>query len=183
MTAKAEFVRLNLGCGPQRIEGWVNVDSSPDEEPDVVADVCALPFEDESVDEIYASHILEHIPHDVPVLEEWHRVLAPGGTICVIVPDLVGTYYAWRAGLTWGSPTQYEIDLTYMNATVFGGVLLPNEYFHNTGHIHRQVFIFDMLVERMRPLFPDARQSHHFDLGALGRDANVAETMVVGRKP
>lgn len=173
------MIKLNLGCGPQLMKGFVNVDSSEEEKPDVVADVVKLPYEDDSVDEIFASHILEHIDWRVPALEEWHRVLKPGGLITVCVPDLVGTYYAWKAGQMWGHPVQLPIDVYYMNATVFGGVVLGIPYFHNPGHIHRQVFIFDMLVERMRPLFPDAAQIASCEY----RDSSVIETMVQGHKP
>jgi len=179
MTVKKQPVKLNLGCGPDHFKGWVNVDSSPDEKPDVVADVIDLPFEDNSVDEIFASHILEHVDWRVPALEEWHRVLRPGGVIVVIVPDIIGVWYAWKLGHVWGNPVQYPVDLDYINATAFGGAVLPMPYFHNAGHIHRQIFLFDMLIERMRPLFPDAHR-----VSETGpRKVTLIETAVAGTKP
>ena len=47
---------------------------------DVKADICALPFEDNSYDFILCNHVLEHIPNDLKAMEELYRVLKPGGT-------------------------------------------------------------------------------------------------------
>jgi predicted SAM-dependent methyltransferase len=175
-------MRLNLGCGPQKLTGWINIDFDEKHAPDVVADVKNLPYADNSVDEIYASHILEHFNYDEPVLEEWCRVLKPRGMITVIVPDVVGTWYAWKAGLTWGHPTQRPIDLAYVNATAFGAKIL-NMGFLEKGHEHKQIFIMDMLVERMRNLFPDARQISNIVLaGKPIRDVFPGETIVRGTK-
>lgn len=45
-----------------------------------------LPFEDESHDYVYSSHVLEHTPHPIPVLIEWFRVLKTGGYMVIVVP-------------------------------------------------------------------------------------------------
>ena len=47
-------------------------------------------IDDNTVDEIYACHSLEHISRHkvVPTLKEWHRVLKPGGKVTVIVPEM-----------------------------------------------------------------------------------------------
>lgn len=170
-------LRLNLGSGSVRIPGFVNVDLCADEDVDVVADVRELPFMDSTVAEIYASHILEHIDYDYPVLEEWARVLVPGGLITVSVPDPIATYYAWKhESARWGPPeNSHPVDLQYVNACCFGGFVLGGEW-DTPGQYHRQVFFFDMLVERMRPLFPDAHQVAGYVLGAarLGLPETVA---------
>lgn len=83
-------VRLNLGCRRTRIPGFLNVDIRPEQDVDVVADAADLGrFADRSVEEIYASNILEHFPltRTVAVLQEWRRVLVPGGRLLVSVPD------------------------------------------------------------------------------------------------
>lgn len=82
-------IRLNLGGGSKRIEGWLNVDLDPS--ADVIADVRKLPYEDDTVDEAMAIHILEHIPRwdaDATIIE-WRRVLKPGSVLVVEVPDLI----------------------------------------------------------------------------------------------
>lgn len=53
---------------------------------DVKADICALPFDDNSYDFIICNHVLEHIPNDQKAMEELYRVLAPGGTAIIQVP-------------------------------------------------------------------------------------------------
>ncbi|WP_095069266.1 class I SAM-dependent methyltransferase [Tenacibaculum jejuense] len=46
---------------------------------DVKADICDLPFEDESFDIIFCNHVLEHIPDDTKAMQELYRILKPGG--------------------------------------------------------------------------------------------------------
>jgi hypothetical protein len=76
-------VRLNLGAGDTYIEGYTAIDRK------LGRDVYPLYVHDESVDEIRASHVLEHFSHrEVPaVLEDWARALKPGGLLRVAVPD------------------------------------------------------------------------------------------------
>lgn len=54
---------------------------------DVKADICDLPFEDNSFDFILCNHVLEHIPNDQKALEELYRVLQPGGTAILQIPQ------------------------------------------------------------------------------------------------
>lgn len=53
---------------------------------DVKADICALPFRDNSFDFILCNHVLEHIPDDVTAMKELYRVLKRGGTLIAQVP-------------------------------------------------------------------------------------------------
>lgn len=46
---------------------------------DVKADICNLPFEDNSYDVIFCNHVLEHIPNDTKAMQELYRVMKPGG--------------------------------------------------------------------------------------------------------
>jgi hypothetical protein len=72
-------------------DGWevVTLDIDPNAKPDILASMVDLgaigPYE-----AVYCSHALEHLyPHEVPIaLAEFHRVLAPGGMVMVVVPDL-----------------------------------------------------------------------------------------------
>lgn len=77
-------IRLNIGAGETEIEGYTPIDRKQGLE------AYPLAYEDNSVDAIRASHILEHFGHgDVPkVLNEWVRVLKPGGRIRIAVPDM-----------------------------------------------------------------------------------------------
>lgn len=53
---------------------------------DVKADICALPFTDNSYDFILCNHVLEHIPDDVQAMRELYRVLKPGGVAILQIP-------------------------------------------------------------------------------------------------
>ena len=176
---EARPLKLNLGSGGVRVPGYVSVDFDEALKPHVLADVEDLTvFEDDSVEAIYASHILEHLPLDSPALAEWMRVLKPGGVIAVIVPDLVAVYELSRHGGTWGAGE--PMDLTYVNASVFGANLLGREEYAGPGHQHKQVFIEDMLAERLRAAgFVDVAEVAECEV----RRANPGETMVTGRKP
>lgn len=82
---------LNVGCGARFHPAWVNVDAVP-ASPEVRAiDVRAgLPFGDREFAAVYSSHVLEHLAADeaAELLKQMYRVLAPGGVVRVVVPDL-----------------------------------------------------------------------------------------------
>lgn len=82
-------VYLNLGCGLQKIQGWINVDAYAVCDPDVChdLDVTPWPWKDESVDGIYAAHVFEHLKEWWPAFRECARVLKPGGKLEIRVPD------------------------------------------------------------------------------------------------
>lgn len=54
---------------------------------DVKADICNLPFEDNSYDIILCNHVLEHIPDDTKAMQELYRVLKPGGMGIFQIPQ------------------------------------------------------------------------------------------------
>src|ERR1051325_1041366 len=54
---------------------------------DYYGHACKLPFRDNSLDYVVASHVLEHVANPVAALAEWHRVLGPEGIIYLVVPD------------------------------------------------------------------------------------------------
>jgi ubiquinone/menaquinone biosynthesis C-methylase UbiE len=80
---------LNLGSGAERIEGFTNVDLY-DDTADIRADICELPFENDSVDEILALQVIEHVPYwqSKQMFEEMYRVLKPNGFAIVETPDI-----------------------------------------------------------------------------------------------
>lgn len=54
---------------------------------DVKADICDLPFEDNSFDVVFCNHVLEHIPDDTKAMQELYRVLKPGGMGIFQIPQ------------------------------------------------------------------------------------------------
>lgn len=91
-TPRQQALRLlNLGCGGHFHPDWVNADIAPHDSRVLQHDLQSrLPFEDSSFAAVYHSHVLEHIPKSqaAAFLNECHRVLAPGGVLRVVVPDL-----------------------------------------------------------------------------------------------
>jgi predicted SAM-dependent methyltransferase len=77
-------IRLNIGAGSTVIEGFTPIDRK------LGTEAYPLPYADGSVDEIRASHILEHFTFGdaQKAMEEWSRVLKPGGRIRISVPDV-----------------------------------------------------------------------------------------------
>lgn len=87
-------VRLNLGAGDVPLEGYTNLDIKDGH----VA--YPLDYPDASVDEVRASHILEHFSHRqvLDVVRDWARVLKPGGTLSIAVPDFPQIMEWYREG-------------------------------------------------------------------------------------
>jgi SAM-dependent methyltransferase len=83
------LVKLNVGCGREKKEGFLGVDARPFDGVDVVTDLTKpWPWADGEVEEIYASHIVEHFagPDRIHFVNEAYRVLRPGGKMTVITP-------------------------------------------------------------------------------------------------
>jgi len=96
------MVKLHLGCGKRFIPGFIHVDvlDYPHVDHRLPADNLSI-FGDNSVDLIYACHLLEHFKRGdtEKVLREWHRILRPGGILRIAVPDfdkLVEVYQKYK---------------------------------------------------------------------------------------
>lgn len=85
-------------------------------------DGASLPFEDDSFDWLIATHVLEHVPFPHLAIQEWVRVLKPGGVLSIILPCDPG--WAWRLGRHFGPRKQAE------NAA------LPYDYYMAREHIN-----------------------------------------------
>ncbi len=91
--APGEAIRLNLGSGYTKIDGYANIDNRKEVNPDLLCDVLeGLPYDDSSVDEVRAFDFLEHIPlgKQVDVITEIWRVLKPGGLFDSFTPSTDG---------------------------------------------------------------------------------------------
>ena len=95
--AQSRDLKLHIGCGPCLLPGWINIDIHP--APLATNVLWGLPFADGSVRHVFLSHLLEHLfyPNDVhPFLVDIHRVLAPGGVVRIVVPDIEQCIDAYR---------------------------------------------------------------------------------------
>lgn len=83
-------IKLHLGCGKRFIPGFIHVDLVRFDHVDYLSSIDRLDiFQSETVDLIYNCHVLEHFHREKvnSVLEEWYRVLKPGGILRTAVPD------------------------------------------------------------------------------------------------
>lgn len=115
-------LRLHVGSGDKRLEGWVNIDLKGLPGVDVVADVTqGLQFE--NVEAVFAEHFLEHLGLDdaFAFLLESHRVLRPGGWLRLSTPNL-----------DWVWQTHYRHDAEPDDKRLMA--LHTNRAFHGWGH-------------------------------------------------
>lgn len=93
-------MKLHVGAGREdRREGWTNLDIADWDGVDIVADITDhIPLEDDTVEEMLASHVIEHIADPLAAFQELWRVAKDGCTIEVHVP--YGT-----SDLAWTDPT------------------------------------------------------------------------------
>lgn len=85
-------MKLNMGCGYRKIEGYLNVDLSPVCEPDLVCDLESLPWPwgDDSVEDVLFNHSLEHIGQNprtfLGMMKELYRVCKDQAQVTINVP-------------------------------------------------------------------------------------------------
>lgn len=123
--------KLNLGAGVRPLLGYRNMDIQTTGES-----VFPLDIEDNSVDEIRASHILEHFPQaQIPVvLKDWVRALKPGGVLKIAVPDFEWIVQQFSTG---------NGDDLPLHAYLMGGQVDEYDY-------HKAIFTEDLLGNALR---------------------------------
>ncbi len=92
-------VKLYLGCGRRRIPGFIHVDPDPLSHVERIGPIDRLDmFDDDRVDLIYASHVLEQFGRYqiFDVVSEWFRVLHPGGVLRLAGPDFANAARYYR---------------------------------------------------------------------------------------
>lgn len=101
-------LKINLGCGNKRLDGFIGVDRFPCEAAGVLCDVSrSLPFRDGSVDEFYLDNLIEHVP-DIPALmAELVRTARNGAKITIITPHFTSLS-------SWKDPTHLH-HLSYFS--------------------------------------------------------------------
>jgi predicted SAM-dependent methyltransferase len=158
-------MKLHIG-GHQDKSGWFILDALPGPNVDRVGNCTDLSWlEDNSVEEIYASHVLEHLDYMneiVPALQGFHRVLQPGGWVKLSVPDFE---VMCRLFTQAGPSEQFQLMRMMM-----GGQTTPFDY-HYVGLTFR--FLSEYLekagfktIERVEEfgLFPDTSRMRYMDV-------------------
>src|SRR5690606_6688266 len=86
-TIGVEELKLDLGCGHQKHQGYVGIDRMLLSGVDVVCDMNrGIPYADNSVSTVMASHVLEHVHDLIAVMEDIYRVCKHKAVICILAP-------------------------------------------------------------------------------------------------
>lgn len=121
-----EKVSINIGCGEHRIEGFINVDciESDTVQPDLVLDIVTqqLPYTNNSVDEIYMLHSLEHIQIYKwgKIFREYFRVLKPNGVLVLSYPEFSECSKRFLEN--------HNNQRAFWRATLYGRQLYPSDF-------------------------------------------------------
>lgn len=96
--------KLNLGCGKDIKEGYVNLDFVKGKGVDVVCDIDhgKLPFSDNTFEEIFCSHVLEHVTDLPKTMKELKKISKNGGKIIIRVPH-------FSCGVSYRDPTHKRL--------------------------------------------------------------------------
>ena len=87
---------------------------------DVKADLCVLPFEDDSFDVIFCNHVLEHIPDDAQAMRELYRVMKKGGWGIFQVPQDVNRVHTFEDDTITDPAERTRIFGQYDHVRVYG---------------------------------------------------------------
>jgi len=115
-------MKLHLGCGDKILKGFTNVDIRKKEGVDLVDDISSLSgIKNESVELIYACHVLEHFGRYEykKVLKRWYDVLETGGTLRLAVPDLKKVFHLY---------VEKNTPLNTLMGFIYGGQTYEHNY-------------------------------------------------------
>ena len=125
------MIKLNLGCGRDYKEEWINVDRHKEKDiqgrriiTDKSMDLNVLPYDfpDNYADEIIIDNVLEHLDKPMEVMKELKRILRPMGYLKVIVPH----YSSWAGYTDPTHKTYYGIQMGSRN-NFNNGLVLTKE--------------------------------------------------------
>lgn len=136
-------MKLHLGCGWRDFgDDWVHVDGGDYDHLDH-NDITKFPLDDESVDLIYASHVLEYFDREevVPILQEWTRVLKTGGILRIAVPD----FEAMAIMYVMSRNTLNQRSLDNFLGPLYGRMKMGSQTIY-----HKTTYDFDSLSEVLK---------------------------------
>lgn len=146
-------IRVQLGAGMLGNENYINVDLRELPEIDVVADVRDLPFEENSVAEIYAAHLIEHFTWmelKNVILPHWYSLLKKEGKIRILTPNIEAMIYQF---------VNKEVDFNTFSEVVFGGQEYKENYHYVMFNIDRIKDLFTTVGFSKVNIIADARQN------------------------
>jgi SAM-dependent methyltransferase len=105
-----ESLKIDIGCGGKKRDGYVGVDFKAGPAVDHVVDLEnePLPFADDSVDAVFSSHFLEHVKRPIRVLKEILRVAKPGAPVEIWIPHARSNIAFLLGHVQYYTETQFE---------------------------------------------------------------------------
>ena len=159
-------MKLNLGCGKNILENWINLDRAQIPGVDIICDLenCTpghIPLGDNTIEEIYVAHVLEHITHILPLMQELYRIAKPDATMVIKVPH-------GASDGAWEDPTHVRAFFP-QSFRYFGQ---PFYWLADYGYRG------DWKVEKIEILLPDSylRNEAYSEIeNAIARERNIAK--------
>lgn len=155
------MIKLNLGCGKDYLNGYINVDMYPGDRVDVLhnLNIIPYPFKKNSVQHIIMNDILEHLENPDLVIQECYRILTVGGTLEIKVPHFSNSgayYYDHRHYFNIASKSMFFNSTTNMNRPIRFEILENRILFHSDKDCRLRVFwrIYDIIPKLVCKINP-----------------------------
>ena len=147
---------LDVGCGPNTHAEFINLDYLWHPGVDVCWDLgTGLPFGDGTLRGVFSEHCLEHfpLPEAAKLLHEMRRVLAPGGTLRLVVPD--GELYlrTYVRRLDGGPAPLFPYEESERTQAGWSPMVSVNRIFYQDRESlfgHRTIYDFQLLEQLLR---------------------------------
>jgi SAM-dependent methyltransferase len=124
---------LDVGCGENTHENFINLDYSWNPNIDICWDItCGIPLPDRSMRGVFTEHCLEHFPLAAAetIIREIHRVLMPGGRVRIVVPDAEMYLTRYTDRLRRISDEALPFEQSCAHAGIVDPVLAVNRVFY-----------------------------------------------------
>lgn len=168
-------MKLDIGCGTSKKDGFIGVDIMELPNVDIVHDLNTFPypFEDDVLDEIWMDQVIEHLTQPVKVVEELHRICKNGASVIIGVPYFRSLYSVIDPthrnffGVNWFSyfdpkhPFYHRYQ--YSKASFFINKIEFDREWIKKGFIHKRIVGFANKHSEMY----ESRFSHLYPLNSL----------------
>ena len=136
--------KLQIGAGPNHLDGWLNTDRDPAPGNAYLDATRRFPLSSDSMDYVFAEHTIEHFTYEVGqrMLRECLRVLVPGGRLRLCTPDMAWLFRLLNASDSEGAERRYvnwSIETFLTPETPRLPAFAINQVFRGWGHR----FIYD----------------------------------------
>lgn len=157
-------MRLNLGAGDDRRDGYLGIDCRLAKATDILADIRSLPFKDESAEVVLALDVVEHLQrYELKVVfAELFRITKSRGELYIKTPNLNSLAQAYIKG---------ELPFEEFERKVYGGQIFVEDT-HKTG------FNPDMIVGRLKEA-----GFHEIDIQEIGQNFDWSNMIIKAVKP